>query len=548
MADITSTEEFASWLAKPEGSHLEFKTAAASFSKEKLMQYCCALANERGGKMVLGVTDKIPRQIVGTKAFPDPGELVYLVAEQLHMRIEYEERDEEGRRVLILHVPSRPLGLPLSFEKIYWMRAGESLKEMTPDMLHRIFDETGPDYSAEICTKAKFTDLDPKAIATFRSRWIARSGNHSLAHKSDLELLMDAELIFGDEVSFAALILFGTAPALSRHLAQAEVIFEYRSLDSSLPYQQRLEFREGFFNYADRLWGAINARNDLQSFQSGLFRFEIPTFAEASMREALLNAVGHRDYRLAGSIFVRQFQRHVEIVSPGGFPAGVTPENILDQQNPRNRRLAETFTKCGLIERSGQGMNRMFEESIRQSKPLPDFSGSAEHEVRLTLRGEIQNPAFLGFLQKVGEQRLTAFSTGDFLVLDAIQRDLPISAHLKPRLAHLIEMGIVETLGRGRGVRYLLARQFHEETGKLGTYTRKRGLDRETNKELLMRHLRDKAPDGAALSELHQVLPGLSERMIQTLLEELKVEQRAALEGQRRWARWFALPRSKPKT
>ena len=69
----------------------------------------------------------------------------------------------------------------------------------------------------------------------------------------------------------------------------------------------------------------------------------VSTFSEIAVREALLNAVSHRDYRHPGSVFVRQFSRRIEIVSPGGFPPGITPDNILDQQLPRNRRIAETF-------------------------------------------------------------------------------------------------------------------------------------------------------------------------------------------------------------
>jgi ATP-dependent DNA helicase RecG len=91
------------------------------------------------------------------------------------------------------------------------------------------------------------------------------------------------------------------------------------------------------------------------------------------VREALLNAVAHRDYRLGGSVFVRQYARRLELVSPGGFPPGITTENIVDQQNPRNRRLAEALAQGGLIERSGQGMNLMVERAIRQSKALPSF-------------------------------------------------------------------------------------------------------------------------------------------------------------------------------
>jgi ATP-dependent DNA helicase RecG len=116
--------------------------------------------------------------------------------------------------------------------------------------------------------------------------------------------------------------------------------------------------------------------------------------------EAILNTVCHRDYRLGGSVFVRQFSRRLEVISPGGFPPGITTENILDQQNPRNRRLAEALSKCGMIERAGQGMNIMFERSVMQSKPLPDFTGSAAHEVRLTLHGIVTNAAFIRFLEK----------------------------------------------------------------------------------------------------------------------------------------------------
>ena len=168
------------------------------------------------------------------------------------------------------------------------------------------------------------------------------------------------------------LILLGTGKAVSRHLAQAEAIFEYRNSEASIPYQQRQEFRRGFFTWFDEIWALINLRNDVQQFREGLFKYDIATFDEDSVREAVLNAVSHRDYRDGGSIWIKQFPRMLEIESPGGFPEGITPENVLDRQKPRNRRIAEALARCGLVERSGQGMNLMFRQSIRQGKPLPD--------------------------------------------------------------------------------------------------------------------------------------------------------------------------------
>ena len=228
------------------------------------------------------------------------------------------------------------------------------------------------------------------------------------------------------------------------------------------------------------------------------------------------------------------------------FPNGITAENILDHQNPRNRRLAEAFARCGLIERSGQGMDRMFEESIRQSKPLPDFSGSDEHRVRLILRGEVQNPAFIKFLEKVGSDRLAGFTIQDFLALDYIQREQSVPAALRPRLPQLIDLGVIESVGRGRGVRHLLSKAFYAHLDQKGSYTRKRGLDRETNKALLLKHITDSAQDGARFEEFQQVLPALSRQQIATLLRELRGARRIHNAGIRKAARWFpGLPAAK---
>ena len=149
----------------------------------------------------------------------------------------------------------------------------------------------------------------------------------------------------------------------------------------------------------------------------------------------MLNAISHRNYQLAGSVFIRQFSRRLEIVSPGGFPVGINPDNVLDRQSPRNRRIADIFTKCGLVERSGQGMNLMFEESLREGKQVPDFTGTDAFQVSLTLHGTMHDPNFVRFLEQIGNERLASFSTQDLLILGLIGREQKIppqhQAHLR---------------------------------------------------------------------------------------------------------------------
>jgi len=527
------------WLAEPEGEHLEFKEAKTNYQFDKLVEYAAALANGGGGTIILGVTDQRPRRVVGTAAFKEPGHTVAGLADRLPLRVTWAEISHPNGRVLVFSIPSRPLGVPVQVNGVYLKRTGDALRPLTPQDLRRIFEEAGPDFSAELHSSATLGDLDNAAIERFRQMWRRRSGNAALDSLTPYQLMEDAELAFDGHLTIAALILFANRQALGRHLPQAEVVFEYRSSESSIPYQQRLEYRQGFLGFLDDLWATINLRNEILHYQHGLFLLDVPVFNEIVVREAVLNAVTHRDYRLPGSVFVRQFPRKLEVVSPGGFPAGITVENILRKQLPRNRRIAEACAKCGLVERSGQGANRMFEESIKEGKAKPDFIGTDDHQVSLTLHGDIQNPQFLRFLEKVSAQQQASFSVDDLLVLDALQREEPVPAELRSNLHRLFEHGIIERLSKGRGVRFILSRKFYSFLGKKGAYTRTRGLDRETNKALLAKHIEEASPDGARLQDLQEVLKAHSRAQIQTLLRELKKEGKVHVRGLTRGALWF---------
>lgn len=536
----TSRLQLEQWLLEPEGQRLEFKEAKQRYDFEKLLKYCVALANEGGGTMVLGVTDKRPRRIVGTQAFEDPGRTEAGLHQRLGHRIPVEELLLPEGRVVIVHVPPRLPGTAWEIDGRYFKRAGDDLAALSGQELRDMFAETGPDFSAQPCPGATLADLEPASIALFRERWARKSGDPRRRELSDLQTLRDAELLVeGDQVSYAALILFGTRAGLTRWLAQAELVFEYRSSEAAGPAADREEYRAGFFTWQDALWKKINLRNDRQSWQDDFFRMDLPTFDEVPVREAILNAVAHRDYRLGGSVFVRQYAKRLEVVSPGGLPPGITPENIIDQQNPRNRRLAEALARCGLIERSGQGLNLMMESAVRQGKPLPSFAGTAAHEVRLTLEGGVRNPAFVRFMERLGEDTLRGFSTLDYLALERLEQGRPLVPELEERLPALIEAGAVEVMGRGKSAKYTLTAALYATLGSKGTYTRKRGLDHDTNKALLLQHLKNQGELGAPLSEFRQVLPSLSMKAVQRLLNELRGEGLIGVVGQRRWARWY---------
>ena len=539
MPLFNSVQEF---LEAKEGEHIQFKEAKNRFSFEEAAKCCCALSNDGGGMLVFGITDKRPRSVVGSLAFDQPERTRMGLIEKLKISIDFRLFNYEGKRVLVFDVKSRPMGLPVQYDGIAWIYEGDTIKPMPEDIRRRIYEEAGTDFSGTICKGATFEDLDATAIEKFRTSWIEKSGKKQLSALSKEQLLFDCGAITDEGLTYAALILFGKNTALTKFLPQTEIIFEYRSSETSGPANQREEFRIGFFACYDRIWELINLRNDRQHYQDGFFIFDIFTFNERVVREAILNAVSHRNYQLGGSVFVRQYRERLTVESPGGLPFGITLDNILDRQLPRNRRIAEILSLCGMVERSGQGMNLMFELSVQEAKPLPDFTGTDDYFVSVTLNGLIIDKEMLSVINRISERCGEGLSTMDFLVIDALYRERPLTDKMQLRLPQLTEMGIVEHVGRKK---YVLARSLYAASGKTGVHTRRIGLDRDTNKELLLKHIRKNNAVGTPFKELQQVLPGQSRNQIQVLMRELRESGMVFCKGTTSAARWFATEQSK---
>jgi len=403
------------------------------------------MSNRGGGRLVLGITDKRPRKVVGSKACPQPESTVRYFMDKLRVQVDFQLfQSDSGERVLVFEVVGRPVGLPVQFEGIAWWRDGESLVPMPENIRRAIYAEGGYDFSGDICKGLTIDDLDLTAIEKFRDRWQKYRDNKRVATLSVEQLLRDADAITDDGVTNAALILFGKRTPLLKYLPTAEVVFEYRSSEASGPAGQRVDYREGFFNYYDPIWELVNNRNEDQHYQDRFAVLPVPTFNERSVREALLNAVCHRNYQQHGSIFVRQYNKKLIIESPGGFLPGVTTENILDIHEARNGRIAAIFQLCGLVERSGQGMNLIYEQAVREAKPLPHFIGSDDYRVKLTLECKIIHPKMLALMKQIDEKKLDVMSTDDYLLLGAIYRGEDMREIDPARFKHLAELEIIK--------------------------------------------------------------------------------------------------------
>ena len=301
---MTTIAELNKWLKKPEGVNLEFKMARTGFNESKdLPDYCAALANEGGGKLVLGVDDNA--KIVGTEAFQGTfNKLSNKLWQSLRIRVDVEEIQHPQGRVLIFHIPSRPRGKAIQSTGSYkypW-RLGESLGEM-PDEEHRkIWREDNPDFSAKIVAGLKIEDLDEEAINKLKRLCYEKSKIKNYQTNSMPQFLVDLGLKTEKGFNHACLILLGKKEALAEYLSNAEIILEWRQVPGKTHHDFRKEWREPFIKIIDEIWDELDKRNSRTPYQEGFVQRDIFAFGKNSIREAVLNAIAHRDYTMRGDV------------------------------------------------------------------------------------------------------------------------------------------------------------------------------------------------------------------------------------------------------
>jgi ATP-dependent DNA helicase RecG len=455
---------------------VEFKEAKKDFNfaggshtdpaerRKCVLGYVVALANEGGGLLVFGMNDDYPHKVVGTAFAQNKiGAVEDEIYERLSIRVKITELYEGINRVLVFHIPSRPVGQTLKFEGAALMRIGDSLHYMSDDEMRRILEENEPDFSAKICEELTFEDLDPEAITVMKERYAIKQENSAFKTLPDMQILSDLELTEKGKFNYAALLLLGTRRALRKYLSNAAVTIEYRLLHSMIPYTARQEFQEPLFTAIDKIWAYINqpASNPLLHIRDKFNIYDVKSFNEDVVREAIINACVHRSYAFSDDVFVKQYPDELVITNAGGFPAGVSKENILTiNSRPRSKRLTEVLQKTGLIERSGQGVDKMFSRCIMESKPLPDYSNTDATQVDLRLKAKIIDEAFYMFINKVQSERQDELNVFELLTLYKVRQGISIDLH-EASVEKLHREGLIKSLNSA-DKKYVLGDLYYE--------------------------------------------------------------------------------------
>lgn len=372
--DINSQIEH--WLTVPkETENLEFKEAKNGFDREKLYRYCVAIANERGGYLVLGLANDPPRAVVGTKAFPDLSGLKSDIRINIKLNVEIFETLRDNKRVVAVKIPSRPSGTAYEFKGSYLMRSGESLVPMTEDRLRSIFSEGQIEWGQEIIrvnlsgeqvlelidygTFEKFSglpeivDLEERLMRLSQyGLVIAKGGKFDVTRLAAITLAQDLSLF----------------PEIER---KAPRLIVYNGKDK-LDTRQDITGKKG---YAAELQGLVRScmqfmpQNEI--VQDAL-RTTVPLFPERALREVIANALIHQDFNQTGTgPIVEIFSNRIEVSNPG--KPIVPVERFIDSHKSRNEKFAWLMRQLNLCEERSSGVDRVIHAAEGFQLPAPEF-------------------------------------------------------------------------------------------------------------------------------------------------------------------------------
>lgn len=458
---------------------VEFKKAETQYSynsgRRSILGYVVALANEGGGLIILGVKENknVPHEISGSTAWQgQEGKLEEDIYRDKQIRVKTEVLFEDTKRVLVIHVPSRPVGKTLKFEDVPLMRVGEELLTMSDEQLFKILQEQEPDFSATICSGLTLADLDDDAIVLMKAAYAAKQKNPAFLSLSNEQVLSDLKLLDGKNLNFAALILLAKKEIINKKLPQAKIVWEFRNTEAQIHYDFRETIEEPLFSGVDKIWQLIHQRNSKFPVQSGAYIFDLYAFNEEVIREAILNAIAHRVYTIVSEVVIKQYPKKIIINNPGGFPKGVTIDNLLTvSSTPRSRLMTDILEKTGLAERSGQGVDKIYSITLSEGKAEPDYKDSDLFQVTLKLDGEIKDKAFHIFINQYQKRNLDA-PLGVEQVISLFRIKQGFVPLVKPEIILQLDRSGLIKKESGHTNKYLLSDTYYQlanEQGKIGS-------------------------------------------------------------------------------
>lgn len=420
--------------------------ASAPVGDADLVDAVVCLANGAGGVVLVGV--ETDGRVTGARhrhgAYTDPHRVALMIAGRTvpSCQVDCSVAQIDGVEVLVIEIPA---GRPVTStsEGSYRRRGTDAHGRpvCVPFLVHEIQSREATrgalDYTALVVPQASWEDLDPLEIERVRRTVALNRGraDATLLDLSDAEIVRALGLAEGGgegervhRVRVGALLMVGREEAIRRYVPNHEVAFQVLR-GTRVAVNEFIHWP--LVRAAEEVGLRFDARNHEDELAVGMVRVGVPAHSPSGFREALHNALVHRDYTRSGAVHVQLRESggegegagEIEISNPGGFPEQVRLDNLLvAPPRPRNPVLADAFKRIGLVERTGRGIDTIFEGQLRYGRQVPDYSRSSVANVQVILH---DGPANVAMTRLVAERDVPGrrLSVDELLVLNTIARE-----------------------------------------------------------------------------------------------------------------------------
>ena len=524
---------------------IEFKSDVKSYSDRDLIDEIVGMTNTIGGTLYLGVEDD--GTITGVnKKHKDAIGVAALIANNTVPPIAVRaEVITEGKDVLKIEIPRSRGVVSTSSGRILRRRLKlDGTPEVIPmypyEIPSRLAELGMLDYSAQPLAGAVLDDLDPNQRVRLRRIIQNRQGGEkTLLTLPDDELDIALRLITevgGKYVpTVAGMLLIGKEERIAELMPTARSTFQVlegtavrMNEDSSKPL---LELFENYETY-------LKPWNPERETEYGLFRIPIPEFDWAAFREGLVNAFCHRDYTMLGSVRVLIDDEGMVISNPGGFIDGVNLKNLLTvEPHGRNPALADAMKRIGLAEKTGRGIDRIYEGSIVFGRPWPDYSESTSRTVKLFIQRAKADLSFAKLVADEQNRQGKPLSIYTLMILSLLNNERRCSLErivevtnlsenkVRAAVENMIETGLIEATGSGKNRTFIMGKKIYREKNETIQYVRQTDIDNIRYPELVMKLARTQ--NGIItkqnIIDLLNVTPSQAYKIIKQLQNENKI-------------------------
>lgn len=526
---------------------VEFKSDRKKYSDTLLIEEIVGMANTKGGELYLGVEDN--GEITGLhKDHEDLNGLRALVANMTvpSLSIRAEILFEEDKKILKIEIPMSKSITATSSGKILRRRlkadgSPENIPMYPYEINTRLSELSLLDFSAQTLAGAEYEDLDPNERIRLRKIIELRHGDSTLLELNDEELDKALQLIKEENgkiiPTITGIILIGKEEKLKKLMPTAKAVFQV--LDGT-SVRKNEEFSKPLLETFEIFEENFKAWNPEMEIENGLFRIPVPEFSYNAFREALVNAFCHRDYSMIGSVRLAITDEGMTISNPGGFIEGVNLKNLLTvEPHGRNQTLANALKRIGLAERTGRGIDRIFEGSIVYGRPWPDYSESTSTVVKVFIQRAKPDIPFIKMIYEAGNRNGKSLSINSLMILSLIKFEHKVDLHrimekinlsdsrAKAAIYKLIEEGLIEETGGAKNKNYILSRNIYKENDNVIGYVRQTGIDLIRNEEMILK-LAEQNIKGISREDVVQLLNITSDkayRILKKMVDENKLQR-----------------------